>query len=145
MKIYRREFDFVVCFCAALSLEGCPKVDFNSEALNKVMPMIKNKIEEENMFNKEARIDTLHLLFMKDVDGRYSTLIRLMNSLISFIDQTDEDCFTITCDEEDALRYLSNREYPSDKMLDLAEQVIPMIKKNEKVKTHEIYKRMARI
>lgn len=146
MTIYNRERKFVVNFLAALSLSGCKKVDIDDEKLNRYMPLLKNKVTEEDMFNKRLEVDALYLLFMKDVNGYYRDIMHLINNVKSIALINEEDnSLDLFMDEKMANEILEDQEFSRDSMISIAKQMLPVIKKSEKVKVYEINRELARV
>lgn len=146
MKIYDREKQFFTNLLAALSIVGCKKVDICDNNLNKFMPLLRDKVNEEGMFNKKTDVDALYFLFMKDVDGYYSDMIYLMNNVksIALINEKDSS-LDLIMDEKTALKILEKRFFSTDSMMSIASQMLPIIEKSEKVKVYEINKGLARV
>ena len=131
MKIYEREVEFVNKFCAALKLSGNEAIDVVS--LDKYMPILRNIVSETNMFTNKSGIDELHLLFMKDLEGKYSNMEYLLNHMDSVLEKDGEsDCFKLIVDEENAEKTLSAGSYfPKHEMMDIASQIGPVIERQE--------------
>lgn len=110
------------------------------------MPLLKNKVTEEDMFNKRLEVDALYLLFMKDVNGYYRDMMHLINNVKSIALINEEDnSLDLFMDEKMANEILEDQEFSRDSMISIAKQMLPVIKKNEKVKVYEINRELARV